>query len=127
VITFSEFFKLNREIILFVYGLVFFLLGFAVILQTRRSSRLELARSLRWLAAFGITHGFYEWGDLFIPIQGEYLNDATMNAGGFVRLFTGIWNRCITCQPKDTRISWSDTCLIFLLGNPGVCHLPRRL
>lgn len=78
MITFSEFFKLNREIILFVYGLVFFLLGFAVILQTRRSSRLELARSLRWLAAFGITHGFYEWGDLFIPIQGEYLNDATM-------------------------------------------------
>lgn len=78
MITLSEFFKLNREIILFVYGLVFFLLGFAIILQTRRSTRLELARSLRWLAAFGITHGFYEWGDLFIPIQGEYLNDVTM-------------------------------------------------
>jgi len=77
MITLSEFFKLNRDVILFVYGLVFFLLGFAIILQTRRSSRLDLARSLRWLAAFGITHGFYEWGDLFIPIQAEYLSENT--------------------------------------------------
>jgi signal transduction histidine kinase len=77
MITLSEFFDLNRGLILFVYGLIFFLLGFAIILQTRRSSRLDLARSLRWLAAFGITHGFYEWGDLFIPIQAEYLSENT--------------------------------------------------
>jgi signal transduction histidine kinase len=80
VITPSEFFEINREIILFVYGLVFFLLGFAIILQTRQSSRLDLARNLRWLAAFGITHGFYEWGDLFIPIQAEYLSETTMRS-----------------------------------------------
>ncbi|MEW6239383.1 MAG: hypothetical protein AB1564_01050, partial [Chloroflexota bacterium] len=66
MITLSEFFEINHQLILFVYGLVFFVLGLAIILQTRRSSRLELARSLRWLAAFGITHGFHEWGDLFI-------------------------------------------------------------
>ncbi len=41
--------------------------------------RLELARSLRWLAAFGIAHGFHEWGDLFIPIQTMYLNAQTIN------------------------------------------------
>lgn len=78
MISLSEFFELNREVIFFVYGLVFFLLGFAIILQTRRSSRLDLARSLRWLAGFGITHGLYEWGDLFIPIQAEYLSASTM-------------------------------------------------
>lgn len=78
MISLAEFFDLNREVIFFVYGLVFFLLGFAIILQTRRSSRLDLARSLRWLAAFGITHGLYEWGDLFIPIQAEYLSAPTM-------------------------------------------------
>ena len=39
----------NQEAILFVYGLIFFILGFAIILQVRRSSRLELARSLFWL------------------------------------------------------------------------------
>ncbi|MBI5825649.1 MAG: hypothetical protein HZB18_16600 [Chloroflexi bacterium] len=86
MITLSDFFQLNREIILFVYGLVFFLLGFAIILQTRQSSRLDLARNLRWLAAFGIAHGFYEWGDLFIPIQGEYLGAATMRMLYFAHL-----------------------------------------
>jgi signal transduction histidine kinase len=74
MITLTEFFLINRSIIYFMYGLVFFILGFAIILQTRQSSRLDFARSLRWLAAFGITHGFHEWGDLFIPIQAEYLN-----------------------------------------------------
>jgi signal transduction histidine kinase len=73
MISLAEFFSLNRSIIYFVYGLVFFILGFAIILQTRQSSRLDLARSLRWLAAFGIAHSFHEWGDLFIPIQAIYL------------------------------------------------------
>lgn len=70
----SDFFAINQEIILFVYGLGFFILGFAIILQVQQSSRLELARSLRWLAAFGIAHAFNEWGDLFIPIQAQYLD-----------------------------------------------------
>lgn len=78
MISLAEFFELNQSIIYFVYGLVFFILGFAIILQTRQSSRLDLARSLRWLAAFGITHGFHEWGDLFIPIQATYLSPQVM-------------------------------------------------
>ena len=78
MVTLSEFFRLNRELILFVYGLGFFILGFAIILQVQQSSQLELARSLRWLAAFGITHAFNEWGDLFIPIQAQYLNATTI-------------------------------------------------
>lgn len=73
MITFAEFYDLNQSIIYFIYGLVFFILGFAIILQTRQSSRLDLARSLRWLAAFGIAHAFHEWGDLFIPLQEVYL------------------------------------------------------
>ena len=74
MISLEEFFTLNHQLILFVYGLGFFILGFAILLQVQQSSRLELARSLRWLAAFGITHAFNEWGDLFIPIQAQYLS-----------------------------------------------------
>jgi signal transduction histidine kinase len=74
MITLAEFFLINRSMIYFIYGLVFFILGFAIILQTRQSSRLDFARSLRWLASFGIAHAFHEWGDLFIPIQAEYLS-----------------------------------------------------
>jgi len=67
-------FTINHEIIYFVYGLVFFVLGLAIALQSRHSSRLDLARNLTWLAAFGFLHGFNEWGDLFIPIQAVYLS-----------------------------------------------------
>jgi TRAP-type C4-dicarboxylate transport system permease small subunit len=69
-----EFFDLNQTIILFVYGQVFFVLGLAITWQSRRHSRLDLARSLGWLGAFGLAHGLHEWGDIFIPIQAEYLS-----------------------------------------------------
>ena len=75
----QNFFLVNHEIIYFVYGLVFFVLGLAIALQSRHSSRLDLARSLSWLALFGFLHGFNEWGDLFIPLQAAYL------AAGIVR------------------------------------------
>lgn len=69
----STLFEVNNDIIFFVYGLVFFLLGTAIALQSRHYSRLELARTLKWLAAFGFTHGLHEWGEIFIPIQAQYL------------------------------------------------------
>jgi signal transduction histidine kinase len=70
--------ELNRDIIYFVYGLVFFVLGLAIALQSRNYSRLDFARSLKWLSAFGFSHGFHEWGDLFIPIQEVYLSPFTV-------------------------------------------------
>lgn len=69
----QQFFDINRPLVLFVYGLAFFLLGLAILLQSRQHSRLLLARSLHWLAIFGVTHGLYEWGDVFIPLQTTYL------------------------------------------------------
>ena len=71
-----EWLAVNRPLILFVYGQVFFVMGIAIVLQSRRYSRLELARSLPWLAAFGIMHGLNEWADLFIPIQAPFVSDA---------------------------------------------------
>lgn len=68
-----EFFSINRPLVLFLYGLTFFVMGLAVFLQSRRHSRLRLARDLYWLAAFGVLHGIHEWGVMFIPIQAEYL------------------------------------------------------
>lgn len=73
--TLQRFFELNAAPVYFTYGLVFFVLGLAIAFQSRQHSRLELARSLGWLAAFGITHGFYEWGVIFIPIQAAYLSE----------------------------------------------------
>jgi len=79
-----EFFELNNTLILFLYGLVFFVLGLAITLQSRRYSRLPLARRLHWLAAFGYAHALNEWGDIFIPIQAQYLSEP------FIHLLTTI-------------------------------------
>ena len=68
-----QFFAANRDIVLFAYGQVFFVLGMAIALQSWRHSRLVLARSLPWLAAFGFAHAFHEWGYIFIPLQQGYV------------------------------------------------------
>lgn len=78
-----QLFFIDRSIVLFVYGLTFFVMGVAVFMHSRRHSRLRLARDLYWLAAFGILHGVYEWGDIFIPIQAK-----TLSSGYVELLFT---------------------------------------
>jgi signal transduction histidine kinase len=67
------FFEINEPVIHFAYGLSFFAMGLAIALQSRSSSRLELARSLAWLAAFGMMNSLYEWGELFSPVHEAYL------------------------------------------------------
>ena len=81
-----EFFFLNRSIVLFIYGQVFFILGLSIFLQSLRYSRLKLARHLRWMAVFGVLHGFHEWGMVFIPIQKAYMTDKAINAFHVVHL-----------------------------------------
>lgn len=73
------FLKLNQDLIYFGSGLSFFMLGFAIALQSRHTSRLELARTLTWLAGFGFAHGLHEWGEYFIPIQSAYLSAGTIS------------------------------------------------
>lgn len=66
-------FEVNEVIVNAAYGEVFILMGVALALQYRRHRSLRLARSVPWLAAFGLTHGAHEWGLVFIPIQATYL------------------------------------------------------
>lgn len=72
---FREWFTINRPLVFFVYGEVFFVLGLAIAMQSRQYSRLNLAHSLPWLAGFGFLHGLNEWGDVFIPIQSQFLGN----------------------------------------------------
>jgi signal transduction histidine kinase len=70
------FVEANRDLLFFFYGLAYFTMGVAVALQSHRTARLEVGRSLGWLAAFGVIHGFTEWGDLFIPVLRARWNPA---------------------------------------------------
>lgn len=52
-----------------VYGLAFFSMGVALIVQILQPSQLSFAKTLWLLAFFGFTHAFSEWGYIFVPMQ----------------------------------------------------------
>jgi len=58
----------------FFYGLSFFSMGLAVLLEVDRSSELDFARALRSLAGFGLVHGGHEWIEMFLLIHPQIEN-----------------------------------------------------
>lgn len=67
------FFEVNQLPILFIYGLVFFLMGFAIFIRATLETQVTLTRHLKILGLFGIIHAFADWGLMFLPIQKEFL------------------------------------------------------
>ncbi len=71
--------NITLGVIFFVYGLAFFSMGLAVLLEGGRGYDMRLRLALRPLAAFGLIHGINEWLDMF-QILGIIGNDtATAN------------------------------------------------
>lgn len=61
--------------IYFIYGLTFFSMGLAILLEVSRGPDSHLRNALRPLAAFGLLHGLHEWLEMFgevgrLPLQG---------------------------------------------------------
>ena len=52
-------------VIFFFYGLAFYSMGLALLVESGRASELGFARSMRFLAGFGLLHGAHEWLDMF--------------------------------------------------------------
>lgn len=53
-------------LIYFVYGLAFWTMGLAVLLESGRAAMQADVRSLRWLASFGMLHGSHEWLEAYL-------------------------------------------------------------
>ena len=51
-------------LIFFIYGLAFYSLGLALLVETVRASELGFARSMRLLSGFALLHGIHEWIDM---------------------------------------------------------------
>jgi signal transduction histidine kinase len=128
----AEFFKTNSVVISFAYPLTFFLMGFGILLKNTIHSHFYLAKSLYFLALFGILHGIADWGVAFIPFQKTYLSPShiyllesiqfIINAISFFFLFyfgmhlliqTKQWNRKFLLIPLFFLIIWSSN-FIFL-------------
>jgi signal transduction histidine kinase len=74
----AEFFIKNFIEVYFFYGLAFFCMGFAILLEAGRKSDLEFARALHPLGYFGLLHGSHEWFEMFLLIHSHLTTDPTM-------------------------------------------------
>jgi len=71
-------------VIFFFYGLAFFSMGVAVIIELGHCTDDRLRRALRPLAAFGLIHGMHEWSEMFQILYVTYLG------GEITELWKGI-------------------------------------
>jgi signal transduction histidine kinase len=67
----AELFTRNIIVVYFFYGLSFFVMGLAVLLEVGHSSKLDFARALRLLIGFGLIHGCHEWFEMFLIIRNQ--------------------------------------------------------
>jgi signal transduction histidine kinase/CheY-like chemotaxis protein len=59
-------------VVFFIYGLAFFLLGTAILQQSRTGSAFSLGSFMWLLAGFGLLHSAGEWMDMFLTLGGAY-------------------------------------------------------
>jgi|GEM_PF-956227 len=54
----------------FIYGLAFYSLGTSILFYPKRGSEFSVAKTFLLVALFGIFHGFHEWLEMFLLLQG---------------------------------------------------------
>lgn len=84
-------------VVFFIYGLAFFSMGVALLVECRRSSAVLLASSLVYLAVFALVHGAVEWTDMFLLIQSQITGDGSDDVvlRGFKLLFLAVSSVCL--------------------------------
>ncbi len=98
----------------FFYGLSFFSMGLAVLLEVDRSSELDFARALRSLAGFGLVHGGHEWIEMFLLIHPhieetfiyQYIGTGRVILLAVSFLFLISFGARLIAGPNRTRLSW---------------------
>ena len=77
----------NIILIYFIYGLAFFAMGLAILLEVGHTSDLDFAYALRPLAVFGLLHGTHEWIEMFLLLQGSFQDDQSNLWMSSLRIF----------------------------------------
>ncbi|MBF0564359.1 MAG: PAS domain S-box protein [Nitrospirae bacterium] len=65
------YFKHDLDVIYFVYGLSFFIMGYSILTQYKPNSVFTIGRVIWLLGLFGIFHGISEWLDMWAVIKGS--------------------------------------------------------
>ncbi len=66
-----QLFYRNLDVVFFIYGLAFIVMGITVLVQPKKGSEFKIANILWLLALFGITHGINEELDMWAIIKGR--------------------------------------------------------
>jgi len=124
----AEFFANNIIGIFFFYGLAFFSMGLAVLLEINHSSELDFAKALRPLAGFGLIHGSHEWFEMGLIIHANlsglpephwvyYLRLVLLGASFLMLIAFGVR---LILGPRKPWIFWLMMTAITLLWLVGV-------
>ncbi|MBF0457726.1 MAG: sensor histidine kinase [Nitrospirae bacterium] len=65
------FFEHDLDVIYFVYGLSFFVMGYSILTQCKPDSIYKIGRIIWLLGMFGVLHGINEWLDMWVLIKGR--------------------------------------------------------
>jgi PAS domain S-box-containing protein len=68
----SQWFSSNLDIVFFIYGFAFVVMGLAILIQPKKGSEFHLANILWLLAFFGLLHGTNEFLDMWAIIKGKH-------------------------------------------------------
>lgn len=74
----QQFFVENMLILRIIYVILFFLLGFTIILKINFKSELQLAKSLWLLAGYAFAQGVYEFLEIVVLVKGDEIGDTVM-------------------------------------------------
>ncbi|WP_203473230.1 PAS domain-containing sensor histidine kinase [Dissulfurispira thermophila] len=67
----SQWFANNMDIVFFIYGLAFFVMGISILIQPKKESEFRIANIFWLLSGFGLVHGVNEWLDMWAIIKGR--------------------------------------------------------
>jgi len=115
----------------FFYGLSFFSMGLAVLLEVDRSSELDFARALRSLAGFGIIHGGHEWIEMFLLIHPDvestffyqFIGPGRVILLAVSFLFLISFGARLIAGPNRARLSWQMLGVITIIWAVGLIWL----
>ncbi len=124
----AEFFSNSIIGIFFFYGLAFFCMGLAVLLETNHSSELDFAKALKPLAGFGLVHGSHEWFEMGLIIHASLSGLPEPHWVYYLRLFLlGVsfllliaFGIRLILGPHKPRILWLMMLVITLLWLVGL-------
>ncbi len=107
----------NFDIVYFVYGLAFIIMGLAVLFQTNKASELRIAKIFWLLSAFGIIHGTLEWLSMWSFIKGTDLKPLELFTEVLSFAFLFEFGRRLLLMASRTNAAKKFHAIAFLGGN----------